>query len=60
MFLAVQTKNMQENGESEIEKDKCLKFDEDPILISRVPIDNKDEVLREYYYNASWIKKCNN
>ena len=31
----------------------------DSLYMSRVPLDNQNEDLREYYINNTWIKVCN-
>lgn len=47
-------------GDEKINTNECLNFNNDsrPLLISRVPINNSNEINREYLYNNSWIKEC--
>jgi len=40
-------------------KEPCLfNINSDIKLMSRVPIENQQEINREYYYNDTWMKIC--
>lgn len=37
----------------------CYELNNDTLYMSRLPLDNPKEELREYYLNNTWVVKCN-